>query len=807
MAKDNTVSSGANTPQKDEFNWKDFMETCLRKWAWFLGSLIFFVGVGIVYILHTQPSYEREEEVLIKDTGEGGDIGDIAGGFSSLGLLSSNTNVNNELIALTSPAVMYQVVDRLDLTMNYAIKENFLRWNTLWGTTQPGTIIFEDIDPDESVGFKGYIQPDLSIKIFQFYTIDKFGKKEKIKKEVTIRPGEALLGTPLGKIIYRANHNYSEEVEEPAKFNVFHQSRQGTTEQYVAKLNGELSDPDADVINLSIKDVSIQRANAILSTIVDVYNENWMSDKNRISKATSRFIEDRLVTLQHELGDVDDEISRFRSEHKMSDYTEMAKLTLGKQMESHEAIIGLENNLELSSYLMDFLKNPQNAKTTIPLINGIGNPTIASLISKYDEMMTSRNNIAAHSSDNNPLVLDLERQLVDVRASIITNLEKQQMVTRNQLAIQKRELGQSEAELTEAPIRSKQLLGANRQQAVKQSLYLYLLQKREETELSQKFTADNTRVITPPYGKGAPVSPKKFMIIAVMIILGLGIPGGILYLKAYMDDAIRSRKDLEKVQMPFAGEIPFFGKKKRFMWLKKILGRDKAEKEQTLKVVGEGKRDIVNEAFRVIRSNIDLMSRKDKGCQTIMLTSFNAGSGKSFIAYNLGLTFGLKRKKVLLIDCDLRHGSLSMYVDSPDKGLSNYLSGSTDNWQSLLVKAGDNGFVDVMPIGYRPPNPAELLEDGRLGTLIKDAEKEYDYILLDCPPTDIVVDTQIVQQYVGSTLLVVRAGLFKKNQTPDIAELKAENKYPHMSLILNGTESGMTRYHAYGSSDYYSSKQ
>lgn len=797
----NTTNQNNNEPV-ESFSLTEILKVFLRKWVWFLCSLAFFLGLGFLYIAMKQPVFERSTEILIKDSDSGGGVGDIGSAFGGLSMFSSNSSVYNELIALMSPSIMYEVVDCLDLTMNYSMKTNPVRWSTLYGTNLPIDITFDGLNPEKSVGFKGYIQPDRTLRIYEFYTFDTEGNKHKFKEERVLRPGQTV-NTPIGKISSAINPKYNGKEIEETKFQAWHKGRQKTVENYLTKLKGDLANPDAEVISLSIDDASVQRADNILKSIVDIYNQRWIDDKNRMAIATSKFIEDRLVVLQQELGDVDTEISQFRSEYKMSDPTESGRISMEKQMESQEQIYAIENRIGITRYLLDFVKNPQNSDAVIPINTGTGSAQIEGLIGEYDNMLANKNNLLANSSSSNPVVADLERQLKERHSVIQQNIEKHLDILNRSLQIQKKELGISESYLTNAPLQSKQLLGAQRQQSVKASLYLYLLQRREENELGQKFTADNTRIITPPYGSSIPVSPKKKLIIVLMLFLGLGIPAALAYVEATSDDKVRNRKELDNLPMPFLGEIPYVGKKKRKGLLRKIFNKKKDEEEVSLKLVKEGSRDIANEAFRVIRSNIDMMIGKGKGCQTVMLTSANVGSGKSFITYNLGLTYGLKKKRVLMIDCDLRHSSLSMFVDSPRHGLSDYLSDSTDDWKSLVVPVEDT--VRLLPVGHRPPNPAELLENGRLEALLKEAKEEYDIILLDCPPVDIVVDTQIVQQMADRIIFVIRAGVFRKQDLSGIARREEASKH-HMSIILNATETQQSLYHANGSSNYYTTK-
>ena len=250
--------------------------------------------------------------------------------------------------------------------------------------------------------------------------------------------------------------------------------------------------------------------------------------------------------------------------------------------------------------------------------------------------------------------------------------------------------------------------------------------------------------------------------------------------------------------IPFTGEIPQVGKKS---FIKNLFTSKKKKQEiiDTPKpIVEAGKRDVPNEAFRVVRSNIDLMLGRNHKHSVLMLTSFNPGSGKSFICYNLGAAFALKNKKVLLIDGDLRHGSLSTYVGSPGRGLASYLTGTTTDPSKIAYKVPGFEDLSIMPIGKRPPNPAELLEGDRFGKLLDEVKEQYDVVLVDCPPVNVVVDTQLINHYGDGTLFVVRAGLLERSAVKDLVNLYNEHKLKRMSIILNGTEETHSSYYTYG---------
>lgn len=782
---------------EDEFSLKDFLLLCLSRWKWILLSIIFFGAVGYLYVARKEPVYNRMEEILVKDQESGGGIADVNNAFSQLGLVSSNTNVYNELISLTSPSLMYDVVERLDLTVNYNLKRG-LHPNTLYGTNNPIHVEFPDLSNKKTVGFRITMQPNGTYtlsRISQF--VD--GKMVKYDNEISGKIGD-IVGTPVGKVKITHNDSYivgSQKDGEEMVIDIFKNSLQSAVELYAAKLNGDLTDQDADVIKLSIDDVSVQRADDILNSIITVYNERWIEDKNKMAVATSKFISERLVVIEKELGNVDDEISDYKSEMRMPDIEETAKGFIAQDFMMTQEGLKISTMIAMATYLKDYLMDPKNTYAILPMNSGVENPVLETQIAAYNEVLLKRNNLAENSSDENPLVKDINQELAGMRNAIIQSVNSNiENLTRSLKNIETAQ-GDTRDVLADAPQKAKTLLSTERQQLVLQELYLFLLQKREENELSQTFTADNIRVITPPYGNQRPISPKKTLILIIALFLGLAIPATAMFIAESANTKIRSKKDLENTRVPFAGEIPFVGKKKR---IRKLFQTKKMKQKAIDKpkvVVAEGKRDIPNEAFRVVRSNIDFMLSKDK-TDLIAITSFNPGSGKSFVAFNLGASFSLKGKKVLLIDGDLRHGSISTYVNSPGKGITNYLTGDVTDWRTLVKRADGFKDYDVLPIGKRPPNPAELLDNGRIKTLLEEARKEYQIVMIDCPPINIVVDTQIINQYVDRTIFVVRAGLLEKSALKEIEGIIEEDKLRNIAILLNGTTTEFSSYHTYG---------
>lgn len=805
MEQNNTAAQASE--QDEIFSLRDFLNQCSIHWQWFVASVIIFCCIGIFYILRQQPVYERSMAVLIQDQDKGG-VSDISSAFSSMGLVASNTNVNNELISLTSPAVMAEVVRRLDLEVSYTRKGTF-HGTTLYGTSLPFKVQFQDLEAQQSGGFRMEMLGDGNVRLFKFYKGTSSGVK-KYPGEVKAKIGFQAVNTPIGKVVISPNGSYiPPKVSNPDESNIYfvnHGGLQSTIEFYSRMLNGSLVDKEADVIELSVKDVSTQRAVDVLNTIVEVYNENWVNDKNKVAVATSHFIDERLAIIENELGNVDNNISKYKSENLIPDLGEAAKLSLKEGADVSKDMLDLTNQMTMCVYLRDYLSNPTNTNSVIPVNTGIGSPALESEIATYNSLLLTRNSLVANSSEKNPLVSDYDLQIRGMRESIVRGINGQVTALNNAMKNLRGAKGNVDKMLASGPNQAKYLLSVERQQKVMESLYLYLLQKREENELTQTFTAYNTRIITPPTGSIQPVAPKKILIMGVAFLLGLLIPGASIYVVAATNTTVRNRKDLERMSTPFAGEIPYKGKMSAWKKMRRRFApkKDSNEMEVVLAAVQEGSRDVVSESFRIVRGNLDFMNHNAQDGNVMIITSYNPGSGKSFISYNLGASFALKGKSVLVVDGDLRHGSVSQFVGMPSKGLSSYLTGNGDDWRKYVVPVNDQKNLSIMPIGHRPPNPSELLDSDRLGEFIKEARKEYDMVIVDCPPANVVIDTKVVSKWADRTLFVIRAGLLDRQFINEIDQLYKDKSYPQMTVVLNGTDShGKRGYKTYGS--YYGS--
>ena len=773
------MSSEKLNPTDDFIRIQDLFHTVISKWYWFVMSLLAALALVVLYLMVTPPTYTRSASILIKDDSKGASAGSIAG-FDDLGIFKTNTNVNNELLTLKSPTLMREVVMRLDLDKRYIVKQR-LRKVDLYKES-PVLVTFKEHN-EQSLQFDMVLEPGGKLKLFNFVR-----SGEKIAGEVEGSFSDTI-ATPVGVLMVTPTPLYS-EMSGYSEIYFTKGNLQSVVNGYSNALQAVLGTKESTVINLTIKNSSHRRAEDILNTLIAVYNEEWMNDKNRIAVSTSRFINDRLNLIESELGTVDEDISSFKSEHILPDVQAVSGMYLSQYAESGKELLELNNRLSIAENIRRNL-SVESDDRLLPANSGVDNSNLERQISEYNALVLRRNSLLANSSERNPLVIDMTQSLADMKQAVIRSVDNLIASLHTQIANVKRQESRVTGQIASNPNQARYLLSVERQQKVKEALYLYLLQKREENELSQAFTAYNTRVITPPYGSLNPTEPRRPFLLLVALMAGILLPLIFFVAKERMNTTVRGRKDLEGMTVPFVGEIPMYRKGRRRGW----------PKEENIReiVVKEKNRNIINEAFRVVRTNLEFMAKKEGKAKVVMLTSINAQSGKTFISMNLAAAFAIKGKKVLAIDLDMRKILLSSYVGSPKPGIADYLGHQIDDWRSIIVQSGSQSNLDVIPVGTIPPNPTELLFDERLEQLIETLSAEYEYIFVDCPPVEIVADTAIVNKLVDMTLFVVRAGLLERTLLPEIERFYTGGKLKNMAMILNGTDHENARYgYGYG---------
>lgn len=721
-------------PADDFIRIQDLWSMFVPKWYWFAISLFITLTIAVLYLLSTPPIYTRTAAILVKDNSKSSSSTSAMNDFSDLGIFKSNTNINNELLTLKSPTLMTEVVNRLGLNETFTIRKGLK--NVDLYKVSPVTITFCDkIEVPLSFTIKFSSKEAFAISELEI-------SGEDIGETLSAQMGDSIQ-TSAGIMIVSPTQEFTDAFI-GTSIRYVRGSMRAAVDTYSNALVAELGNEDATIINLSINDTSIRKAEDILNTLIEVYNENWIRDKNQIAVSTSQFISDRLGVIESELGHVDENISSYKSEHLLPDVQAASSLYMAQSAENNKELSTLNNQLSTAQYIRREL-NTKQLDQTLPANSGIVSANIETQISEYNNLVLDRNRLIANSSEKNPLVKNMASSLQSMQRTIIQSVDNLIVSLNTQIRSLRRQEEATTNRLASNPNQAKYLLSVERQQKVKEELYLYLLQKREENELSQAFTAYNTRLITAPRGSMFPTAPRKMNILLVAFAVGLLVPAVGIFMKENMNTKVRGRKDLENLSIPFIGEIPQYSGTKKKWW------EFKHRKRQDMKtiVVNEGNRNIINEAFRVLRSNMDFMASKDNNQHVFVLTSFNPGSGKSFLAINIAISFAIKKKKILVIDGDLRHRTVSSYVDFPNKGLSDYLNNQIEDWKEIIVSYKGYTNLHILPIGTVPPNPTELLEDSKLSMLIEALRPEYDYIFIDCPPVDIVADAQIIGKMGG----------------------------------------------------------
>ena len=783
MEYNSNIPSREPMPQTDDntLTIKDIWALCISHWKWFALSLAVCLGIAAFKIITTVPVFTRNASVLIKEDRRSGSVSsDISSSFTDLGFGQTRVNVNNEIINFTSPDLMLQVARNLHLDVDYKVKG--LRYKyTIYGSSLPIQVEFLDLGRNGS-GAMAVELKDSTVLLCDFAQ----GKDKLRSKDIPAAYGDTT-DTPLGKVLVTRS-KYADKAQWDRPILVTKRPLQGAAQAARGRLSADINGKNTTVIDLHYRDVNTQRAEDVLRMLINCYNENWIKDKNQITTSTNEFIADRLRIIEQELGSVDKTITSYRSAHRLPDDRTAIQMDMQLSAEAGKHLMELNNQLSIARFLQSDIR-AASPGALLPANVGLDDASTQAQINQFNTTMLQRNRLVESSSEENLLVKDLDQQLSALRSTILSSLDNYIKSVNIQISSSQQAQRSSQARVSDIPLQAGQLLSDERQQKVKEALYLFLLQKREENELSQAFTAYTTRVVVTPGGSNIPIAPNKKMILLLALLLGLAIPFAILYLRETLNTTVRGRKDLENLSAPFLGELPTMAIKRGLFTGNKITDNPEDRKI----VVKPQNRNMINEAFRVVRTNLEFMRGKDGASKVIMFTSMNVGSGKTFSSVNLATALAIKGRKVLIIDLDLRKRSLSVFAGQPKTGVADYLSGRASDYKSLIVhNVGDNP-LDVLPVGTMPPNPAELLAEPALGTMLAELKGEYEYIFLDCPPVEIVTDADIIAPLADMTIFVVRAGLLERNMLPQIDKYYTDRKYNNISLLLNGTE-GSGRY-------------
>ncbi|MGM9762609.1 MAG: GumC family protein [Candidatus Cryptobacteroides sp.] len=756
-----------------------------NKW-WYVISVIICCVFAAFYLYRTPVQYSRAAKLIIDESDQDAtlrNLGVITG--SSMRMRGGNS-VQNEIEAFSSPDLMQIVVERLNLQTSY-VEKKFLK-NVEKYRNSPVEMVLAGDNPEYGFSFTVANKGDNQVELSDFAY-----KDVKLKSTIKGNLGDTLV-TPVGRMLIVATP-FIEEFDNDIA--VSWASSKSRAKAYCGKMNISLSGKESSVLVLSMNDTFTSRSEAVLSTLIDVYNEVWIANKNRAAINTTAFINDRLIGIEQDLAAVESALKQYKERNNLTDIKAVGQAYLNEASQYATRSFEVNNQLSIAQFIRDYLNNPANSLSLIPSNMGLSSSSVDSQISEYNQLVLKRDRLVAGSGDNNPIIADINNSLEAIRTAILRSIDN--LVSTLKLQLSKIDAQEAIvlSRMSSSSGQELQLLSIERQQQITQNLYIFLLQKREENELSALINVGNTRVIMRPNGGSAPVSPNRKMIVLLALILGFGLPFGVFFLIKILDTRIKRKIDLGNLSVPFLAEIPMMEDND-----KSILGKFGKSKHRDSRIIVEaGKRDMMNEAYRVLRTNVDLILGKQSKSHVVMFTSFNPNSGKTFTIMNMAASMALKNSRTVLVDLDLRKATLGAALEVNHSGVAAYLSGKIDDYHGHVTRIADN--LDFIPVGSIPPNPTELLLSERFKALIESLRDEYEYIFLDCPPIDVVADASIITSSTDLTVFMLMANNENKQIVPLIEQLYQSGKYSHMALILNGValkyrKYGYNRFGGYG---------
>lgn len=787
IVNDNETVVAVNEERDDSLlNFQFLIKTFILNWQWFLLSLIITMSAAMIYVRYSLPVYQVSAKVLIKDednTSSRGRSNQIMN-TNTLGILTSTDGFDNELEILKSKSLAEETVLDLKLYVNY-----YSVGKIIDVPVYDETPVLVDLNKEKLEVLEGPVKLHIS-KDNNIYNVEgvcmKNGAKQVFKGHGKL---PFIIKSPVGTISLVQNPRFVEgDVKKKYIANIY--NPKAVINSYV-NIGVEPLSKTTSIAVLTRNDLLPERAKEYLKHLVTVYNRQANEDKNIIAVRTEEFINQRLEKINAELGSTDGAIERYKRNNNIIDAASSAQLSLSQSNEADISLRDINTQIMLMQSLKEYMQTPTNKYQTLPSNVGLKDPSAASLIGQYNQIALERNRVLRSASEHSPVIQELTSQLDALVSSINGAIDQ----SKRGLEIQKKAImstyGKYTGKLSQTPEQERFLTEIGRQQTVKSSLYIMLLQKREENSITLAATSDKGRLIDEPAFMGK-VKPKTAIIMLIALLLGIGIPLLILILKELLRYRIEGRQDVEKLtDCPIIADI--------------------AMANESIKAVGdivikENQNNQMEEIFRGMRTNLQFILKESQN--VIMFTSSVSGEGKTFVAGNLATSFAFLGKKVLLVGLDIRRPRLSHLfgMDNKKEGITTLLtknSVSTDDVLSLCMPSGVNKNLDLLIAGPIPPNPSELLTRSTLKEIFDILRKEYDYVIVDTAPVGLVTDTLHIGKVADATVMVCRADYTEKSSFSMINDFAENNKLPNVSIVVNGVDMSKKKYgYAYGYGKY-----
>lgn len=774
----------AQESKEENIDVKELLFKYLIHWPWFVGAVVACLIAAWVYLHVSTPVYNISATVLIKDDKKGGSAGMLSG-LESLGLdgmISSSQNIDNEIEVLRSKTIVKEVVEDLGLYISYTDEDEFPSRNMY--KTSPVQVSLTPQEADlleEPMIVKMALQPQGSMDVTVKIDDDEYQKHfEKLPAVFPTDKGTlAFFLTPDSVL---SSKRTSEETTASEK----------TTRNITATINKPLAvakwccknmtiEPTSkttSVAVISLKNSNVQRGKDFINKLLEMYNINTNNDKNEVAQKTAEFINERIGIISKELGSTEKDLESFKRGAGITDLTSDAQIALTGSAEYEKKRVENQTQINLLQDLQKYMQN--EGYEVLPSNIGLQDLNLAAAINRYNEVLVERKRLLRTSTENNPTIINLDTSISAMKENVQVSLDRVLrglFITKADL---EREASRYSRRISEAPGQEREFVSIARQQEIKAGLYLMLLQKREENAITLAATANNAKIIDDAIADDDPVSPKRKVIYLIALVLGVGIPVGVIYLLELTKFKIEGRSDVEKLtNVPIVGDIPL------------------TDEKQGAIAVFENQNNLMSETFRNIRTNLQFMLENDK--KVILVTSTVSGEGKSFISANLAISLSLLGKKVIIVGLDIRKPGLNKVFNIPRKevGITQYLANPEKNLMDLVQPSDVSKNLYILPGGTVPPNPTELLARDGLDKAIETLKKNFDYVILDTAPVGMVTDTLLIGRVADLSVYVCRADYTHKNEYTLINELAENNKLPKLCTVINGLDLKRRKYGYY----------
>lgn len=774
----------AQESKEENIDVKELLFKYLIHWPWFVGAVVACLIAAWVYLHVSTPVYNISATVLIKDDKKGGSAGMLSG-LESLGLdgmISSSQNIDNEIEVLRSKTIVKEVVEDLGLYISYTDEDEFPSRNMY--KTSPVQVSLTPQEADlleEPMIVKMALQPQGSMDVTVKIDDDEYQKHfEKLPAVFPTDKGTlAFFLTPDSVL---SSKRTSEETTASEK----------TTRNITATINKPLAvakwccknmtiEPTSkttSVAVISLKNSNVQRGKDFINKLLEMYNINTNNDKNEVAQKTAEFINERIGIISKELGSTEKDLESFKRGAGITDLTSDAQIALTGSAEYEKKRVENQTQINLLQDLQKYMQN--EGYEVLPSNIGLQDLNLAAAINRYNDVLVERKRLLRTSTENNPTIINLDTSISAMKENVQVSLDRVLrglFITKADLD---REASRYSRRISEAPGQEREFVNIARQQEIKAGLYLMLLQKREENAITLAATANNAKIIDEAIADDAPVAPRSKITYLIALILGVGIPVGVIYLLELTKFKIEGRADVEKLtSAPIVGDIPL------------------TDEKQGAIAVFENQNNLMSETFRNVRTNLQFMLGNGK--KVILVTSTVSGEGKSFISGNLAISLSLLGKKVVIVGLDIRKPGLNKVfnISKREQGITQYLANPEKNLMDLVQLSDVSKNLYILPGGTVPPNPTELLARDGLDKAIETLKKNFEYVILDTAPVGMVTDTLLIGRVADLSVYVCRADYTRKNEYTLINELIDGNKLPNLCTVINGLDLKKRKYGYY----------